>query len=250
MPPAYSREIALDDVYNFRDLGGYAARGGRTVAWRRVFRSGLLDHASPADGHKLRHELGLAAVLDLREPGPITGAAASALSWCRYHNVPIATGNADDPGEWKVIRGSHHLGEVYAHYLGVPEYGRRLVRAVSVIAESRNHPLVFHCSAGKDRTGLVAAVVLGALGVSDEDIAFDYSLTAEAMPLHLARLRTDPEAARFLDRLPAHIHETSPHSMTFFLSALRRGYGSVRDYLVAHGADGSLFDYLEQALLV
>jgi protein-tyrosine phosphatase len=134
--------------------------------------------------------------------------------------------------------------------LRVPFYGTRIVQSLRVLADPDNLPLVFHCSAGKDRTGVLAAVLLSALGVKDQDIIADYATTAFHMERYLNRMSRDPQEAEFLASLPAYIHESAPSSMELLLTGIRREYGSTRDYLTLHGADGVLFEQLENALLV
>ena len=115
--------------------------------------------------------------------------------------------------------------------------------------EPENHPLVFNCAIGKDRTGILAAILLSVLGVKDEDIIEDYSLSTPYMEELLERIRSDPEIARAIEPLPAYFWEAAPESMSLFLSTLRREYGSMRDYLKAQGAESSLIQSLESALL-
>lgn len=93
--------------------------------------------------------------------------------------------------------------------------------------------MIFHCSAGKDRTGILAALLLGVLGVPDEDIARDYALTAPHMKSHIARLSQDPQVAQSLRDLPAYMHEAATESMALFLFILRRDYGSAWGYVRA-----------------
>jgi hypothetical protein len=91
-----------------------------------------------------------------------------------------------------------------------------------------NHPLIFHCSVGKDRTGVLAAMLLAAAGVIDEDIVHDYTLSAPFIPEIRERFGNDPAAAAEVKALP----------------------GSASGYLEAQGADRSLPRRLQEALLV
>lgn len=243
-----SRQIEFEAILNFRDLGGYTVEGGRQVGWRRVFRSGGLWDATPADLVKLREEIGVKSVLDLRDKTEIDrrscGPAAAGLS---YFNVPLSTasGNA---GAVELVRSLGDNGKVYLLNMKDAGYGRRLIECLRVIAEA-DIPLVFHCSAGKDRTGVLAACLLSVLGVGSGDVVQDYTLTGPYMARHIARLSRDPEDAKFLRSLPAFMHQASASSMELFLSTMKSECGSVRDYLVAQGAPDSLFERLELALL-
>jgi protein-tyrosine phosphatase len=121
---------------------------------------------------------------------------------------------------------------------------------MEIIADPENHPLLFHCGAGKDRSGIVAAFILSVLGVADGDIIGDYILSAPYMPDLVTRLMEDPETPEDVKNLPAYTWEATSASMRWFLSFLKREYGSAREYLEMHGAEKSLFSRLEKALLI
>ena len=246
---AAERSVTFDAVFNFRDLGGYSVDKGLRVSRGRVFRSGELRHATGVDTRRITNEVGIRSVLDLRNKqelesqgvGPLRETAIS------YHNVPLATDRSIDLASLHRLRDN---GELYLFVMDDAGYQVRLMECLDIIANRDNMPLVFHCSAGKDRTGVLAAILLSVLGVADDDVIEDYALTASAMPGHLSRSRKDPDTAKFLDSLPDYMHQSSPASMATFLSALRLRYGSVRGYLRSVGAKPSLFDRLETALLI
>jgi protein-tyrosine phosphatase len=245
----YPRQLEFEAILNFRDLGGYSVGGGRQLAWRRVFRSGGLWDATSADVSKLRKEVGLKTVLDLRDKAEIARRGhAPGTAWLSYVNVPLSadSGNA---GAVELARTLGDNGKVYVLMMQDSGYGRRVVECLKAIADA-DYPLVFHCSAGKDRTGILAACLLTVLGAHSRDIVADYALTTPHMARHIARLSVDPADARFLQSLPAFMHEASAGSMELFLSAMQRDYGSMREYLLKHGADASLYGRLEKALLV
>ena len=169
----------------------------------------------------------------------------------RYHNVPFRPASPDYmKQETELFRDATDLGELYLYRIRQPEFGKRLVDSLELIADRNNHPLVFHCSVGKDRTGVLAAMLLAAAGVIDEDIVHDYTLSAPFMPELRDRRRNDPTAPPEVKELPDSHWEALAESMTRFLALLRREYGSVAGYLEAHGADTSLPQRLEEALLV
>jgi protein-tyrosine phosphatase len=249
----YSRHIDINFVGNLRDLGGYLTRDGRRVAWRRLFRSGELRHRTGEEVALLRQETGLMSVLDLRGDMEIRKESIDLLasSGIRYHNVPlIAGGGGPGPDDEEDLSARFtSMGEFYLFLMGHEEFGRRLVTALEIIADTTNHPVLFHCTVGKDRTGVLSAVLLSTLGVEDEDIITDYNLTTPHMAGFIERMRGIPQAARMLDTLPGYFWEASRESMELVLSGLRRDHGSVRGYLEAHGGVSSLFSRLEDALL-
>src|SRR5215470_11739224 len=247
------RHIRFESVLNFRDLGGYRTHDGRTVAWRRLFRSGALHKITARDIARLKQEISPRAVVDLRRPRDPEKSPEPLLLeeiGARYYPVPF---RPDSPSyledEAKANPNATNLGAIYLYRISEPPFGKRLVDALEIIAERDNHPLVFHCTAGKDRTGVLAAMVLAAVGIVDADVVEDYALSAPLMKDIRDRMNSDPETAQAVKDLPDLHWAASAESMTAFLSLLRREYGSVAGYLKANGARSSLVDRLKAALL-
>jgi protein-tyrosine phosphatase len=252
MAEQYIRHLNFASVTNFRDLGGYKARGGRTVAWRRVYRSGEFSKMTRSDYDRLTGEIGLASVLDLRSTFERERQGMGLLSTAgiRHHPVPFIADGGDQNGDVRRYRDFSSMGEFYVYLVGKPEFGRRVIEALEVIAAPENHPLVFHCAIGKDRTGILAAVLLSALGVADKDIIEDYTLSAPYMVELISRKNIWLEIAIAVKVLPGYFWEAAPESMVMLLTEIRKEHGSAAGYLKAHGADSSLVKRLENALLV
>ena len=250
---SYPRQIEIEFAGNLRDLGGYRTKGRRSVAWRKIFRSGELRHKTENDIARLKQETGLVSVLDLRGDTEIQQEKVKLLTegGIRYHNVPLIAGGrgpgSDDDAA--IFARYTSMGEFYLFLLGHEEFGIKLAAALEIIADAENHPVLFHCTVGKDRTGILAAAVLNILGVADEDIITDYNLTTRHMPKFIERMKGIPEAAKMLDELPAYFWEASKESMAMVLSEIRRDYGSLRGYLELHGVDSGLFNRLESTLV-
>jgi len=254
MSQSYPRHIHFESVPNFRDLGGYRTHDGRTVAWRRLFRSAALHKMNERDIARLKQEIGPRAVIDLRRPrDPEKNLEPLLLKeiGARYHPIPFRPdGPAYLEDEAKANPNATTMGEIYLYRVSEKPFGKRLADALEIIAEPENHPLVFHCSAGKDRTGVLAAMVLTAMGIVDDDVVEDYALSAPCMKDIRDRMASDPETAPGVKDLPEFQWEASAHSMVTFLSLLRREYGSADGYLKSNGASSSLVDRLKVALLV
>jgi protein-tyrosine phosphatase len=126
------------------------------------------------------------------------------------------------------------------------------VQIFALLADETTYPAVFHCTTGKDRTGLVAALVLGALGVSDDDIVRDYAMSGANMDAwieHRRKIGTLPADGSFPSDLPRTFFDTPPEVMESTVGAIRHEHGSVRQCLVAHGVAPSALSGLEHALL-
>ena len=239
------RHLTLEGCFNFRDLGGYAAAGGRRVRWRRLFRADGLHRLSPADLTVLSR-LGLATVVDLRTPREVheRGRIEWPAAGLAYHHLPMldVLPEADEFSGWV------EPGYVAARYADMLRHGREAVaRAVEVLAEPSAQPAVFHCAAGKDRTGILAALVLGLLGVADEDIVADYALSRGAMGRMVEWIRRQyPDVD--LERTSAAMVAAEPDTMVRFLAAFRADHRSFDDYAADLGLSPAV-ERLRRSLL-
>ncbi len=179
MQPDFTRSLPMAGATNFRDLGGYIGQDGRTVKWRRIFRSDHLAGLTPAD-QALLADLGVGRAIDFR--GKAEGAAyAYAIPGVAYHPLTIeptvvqralelqATGRALTAQDAVVLMQDTYRGFVHENAPRFAELFRLLLAS--------DAPTVFHCTAGKDRTGFAAALILLALGVPREVVMQDYLLT-------------------------------------------------------------------------
>ena len=254
MSQSHPRHVNFESVLNFRDLGGYRTHDGRTVAWRRLFRSAALHKMHERDIARLKREISPRAVIDLRsprDPGKNPEPLLLEEVGARYFPIPFRPdGLSYLKDEATAHPDATNMGAIYLYRISEKPFGKRLVDALEIIAEKDSHPLVFHCTAGKDRTGVLAAMVLAAMGVVDEDVVDDYALSAPLMKAIRARMTSDPDTAQGVKDQPEFHWEASAESMAVFLSLLRREYGSAEGYLRANGASSSLADRLKAALLV
>jgi hypothetical protein len=214
----------------------------------RLFRSDSLASVSDADVRYIVDTLALRTAVDLRAGHEIDDHPHRPLvdAGVAVHHRPIVDETRRRPDDSPpVARG---LDEIYA--LMLERFGDRFAAVVELLAEGDGHPAVFFCAGGKDRTGLVAALVLGALGVADEEIATDYALTAENLPVLLARNRARA-AARGVDPEVSH-HEllvAEAATMLAVLERLRAEHGLVDGYLERHGVAPPTVEALRAGLL-
>jgi len=202
MPPN-QRRLPLEGASNFRDLGGYQASDGRQVRWGKVFRSGALDRLTDGDLAALS-ALGLRTICDLRHPEEQTAfpTRRAVRAPPTIHSLPIrptVRGNfrerieAGDPAAGDLALA--YMTEAYRCY--VRDHTDAYSALMHAVADPANHPLVFHCAAGKDRTGFAAALILMTLGVPEEAVLEDYLATNTYWTESGIRVQLDlPEAAR------------------------------------------------------
>lgn len=243
-----SRTLDFEGCVNFRDLGGYRTADGRMVAWRRLFRADGLNKLTPTDRSRLV-ELGLATVIDLRtlDEAEQRGSFPVDEIPVRYVGLPLTDvlPATEDLPDW---READYVADRYGAM--VSEGGPVLTEAIHVLASGQALPAVMHCSAGKDRTGVLSALVLAFLGVPDKTIVEDYALSAAAMGRLLERLKAEyPEAADQVEKYAPAILHVVPDTMERFLGTLVEEYGSYDELAAALGVVEAM-DRLRSVVLV
>jgi protein-tyrosine phosphatase len=234
--PTGPRLIPLEGCFNFRDLGGYSGADGRRVRWRMLFRADGLTRLTAADLASLR-ELGLRTVIDLRTAGEVDeGRIDLAEADLAYHHLPMmdVLPPADELPAWAdpmFVAGQYH---------DMLQSGAGAIRAaLELLSGADAYPVAYHCMAGKDRTGVLSALVLELLGVAEADIVGDYALSGEAMQRMLAWLRVaEPERSKKYEAGAAAMVAAEPASMARFLEVFRSEYGTVEAYVASLGLDG------------
>lgn len=240
------RRIPLEGCFNFRDIGGYPTRDGRRVRWRQVFRSDGLHALTPADVRTLRDDVALRQVVDLRSTAELRSEGRGPLAHepIEFHHVPlfdgeVATNRSPAPEETTLADRYVLLAEFAADRIG---------RVLTTLAAAPG-PAVFHCAAGKDRTGVVSAIVLGLLGVPDEVIVADYAATQETLDAIVDRLMSLDGYRAMLAALPPDTLHANPDTMATLLARLRERWGTVDAYAVAAGVEAETIARLRDRLL-
>jgi protein-tyrosine phosphatase len=239
-------------VINFRDLGGYKNRDGATVAWRRIFRSGDFRKITATDLALVKKDLKLATVIDLRtaEETVQQGKLACGEHGMQYYHVPFPGGGGNKIEGQRLLKESVNLGEFYLHIINAKNFKNQITAALEVIARPKSHPLAFHCAIGKDRTGILSALLLSILGVDDATIIEDYTLSGPPIKKMREDAIKNPAAENFMPKLPDCFWEAAPESMEIFLSTLKKKHGSIVSYLINLGIDTYLIESIRKTLLV
>ncbi len=226
------RLLGWEGCSNARDLGGYRTRDGGRTRWRAVVRSDCPTRLTPR-GRTQLVEYGVRTVLDLRELSELE-AAPNPFAGCecvRYVNVPVE--DSDDPDGAAAMEAAATIEEAYV--IGLERYPERLARAVRAVAGADEGCVLVHCAAGKDRTGLVCALLLGLVGVPDEVVAEDWNLSNRCLREQYGRaVRTIPHGTHERLRLERQLRTSEP-TMLAMLSWLRARHGGVEGYLRAGG---------------
>lgn len=253
------RVLALDGCLNFRDLGGYPTRDGRRIAWRRLFRSDALHALSEADLHLLLGKgIGLSDVIDLRSSAELASEGRGRLEATpvAFHHTPLY--DADGAHGMPRARGAGASPAAPAEvaemtlaerYLGLLDVARApIARIVAVLAGARG-AAVYHCAAGKDRTGVLSALLLGLLGVDDELIVADYALTQRNLDAILGRLAAMDGYKGMLDALPPDTQHANPETMSELIVLVDRAWGGFGGYAREAGIGDDVVERLRGRLL-
>jgi protein-tyrosine phosphatase len=248
MTTSRGEELAIDGLVNARDLGGLHTRDGRVVRSRQVIRSdnpkGMTDKGQEDLSEKVAPALivDLRMVLEVAREGYTIGHDPA-----RVVNLPMlpqsgVTQEQIDAGA------ADNLVEDYLRQIEVN--AGAIVEALRLIADPGNRPVVVHCTAGKDRTGIVVAMLLDILGVDHEVIVADYHVTSANMGPILERIRS---AQVFQDTglaaAPMWIFESHPETMRGFLSRMTERYGSAEQWSLEKGLSPDDIARLRDTLL-
>jgi protein-tyrosine phosphatase len=234
--------------FNLRDLGGLRAADGRVVGAGRLYRGAGL-HRLTGDDLEFVRTLRLRLVVDLRSTGelnrhggfPHPGAAAAVRHLPMFETLPALSEAPQEPAE--------RLSELYSGMLDVG--GRTIATVVKALAQPANLPMLFYCAAGKDRTGVTAALVLRLLGVSNEAIAADYAASEEPVRALLQWMETgDSEAHEEMVRLPRGMTSAPPTAIRGFLESVEREHASVERFVEGLGVDRATIEAVQRNLLV
>lgn len=250
MPASHLRPgLARDGIFNLRDLGGTPAADETVVAERLLVRADALHRSSAATVQAL-HDHGIRRVLDLRDDSErdLSGAFTVVDDLdIEVRFVPVL----DPTYEWDLdgVEMEALLAHRYEDIL--TNFGDRLADAVTAIADA-DGGVAFHCAVGKDRTGLLAMLVLGALGAADEVIVADYARSSLATGVQVQWIRTLglPHGPRDDEEMATGVWSARAVTMQRTLDHLDRDHGGVTAYLRGIGVDDDALDLMRSRLLV
>lgn len=239
------RVLLLEGSSNIRDIGGYTTRGGKVTRWKTVLRSASMDQLT-ADAQQRLLDYGVRHIVDLRdvretETTPNVFAQSTVVV---YRNCPVI--GVDEVN--KAMEGFTMLSEMYIIIL---EQCRQQIRSVlELIAEQlADGPVLFHCWAGKDRTGVITALLLALVDVPPEIIAADYALSYDLLIDRIEgwrayNLQNGIDMARFEEEV-----SSKPETMLATLDYLDTELGGVEAYLLNIGLSAATIDSLRTHLV-
>ena len=244
------RALPIEGAYNVRDLGGYKTADGGQIRWRTLFRAADIHALAPSDQSTLL-DAGVRTVIDLRGSQELTEAASvfKDLSGVQYlpHNM---TGDALI-NRWGTVPvpadSSVRLSTMYSTVLD--ERGQMVKEILEAVSQPGTLPAVFHCTAGKDRTGVLAALLLGIAGVPHERIVEDYVLSARFL---YGSSTVPPDGSGANEFPPFEEYQAMwcpPDAMGLTLDHLDSKYGGIEGYARSVGVDDATLSNIRNALV-
>lgn len=246
MSATFTRHLPIAGTYNVRDLGGYTAAGAQTQ-WRRILRADALRRLQ-ADGVAELYDAGVRTVIDLRQdneletaPNPFREHPGVSYVNISLFDKLVPPGMGGSAGPADVLLG--------LYILALAERQAAIEQVLSAIANAGHGVVLFHCTAGKDRTGIIAALMLAAAGVERQLILDDYALTGPMIApmideLVAGAVARGADVASFTPLLAS-----APETMQAMLEHVDERYGSVIAYLELIGLDAAAVDRLRARLV-
>lgn len=241
-----TRWVQCQGAANIRDLGGYPTSDGRIVRWGELFRGDSPHRLDPDDLGNF-DRLGVRTRVDLRREEEIATFGSGEIG--QMIGVTLSTPLLSSLDSDTV--GTVDLSDLYHRF--ALEHCYQLASAIRFLSVSAHRPAFFHCYAGKDRTGVLAALLLGTLGVPEDLVIADYALTSLASKKFLALAGAElaqhlPPGVPLDDNSPALLSQ--PETMARFLTLIKSSFGSVTGYVEWAGVSREDIDLLRRELLV
>ena len=244
------RGIPVEGAYNVRDLGGYATSDGRQTRWRTLFRAADIHALSPSAQSTLT-DAGVRNVIDLRGSQELVEAPSVFKDRPDVQYHPCNMTGDTLINKWGTIPvpedSSVRLSTMYSTV--IDERGDMVRTILESLAEPGALPAVFHCTAGKDRTGVLAALLLGIAGVQRETIVEDYALTARfiygtsVVPPDGSGVNTSPPFEEY------QLKWCPPDAMGLTLDHVDTNYGGIESYVKGIGVDDATVSMIREALV-
>lgn len=236
------RYVDVDGVSNMRDLGGWNTKNGEKVAYGLLYRSGSLQEIRPKGIKMVTQTLGIKTEIDLRDPLGHDGGQTMCAFGDEYNFFTFP---------------------LYAYMYNIPSsfvYNKKVeqsfVDMFEMLSEKDNYPIVFHCTAGADRTGFLSFIINGLMGVSFEDLTRDFELTTTSIYGGRARAKLT-EAGFDYTVTSQDIQDAAPYCWTYMYKTMLKDYGegtedlslAIENYLLSFGVSQKRIEDVRDILL-
>lgn len=242
----HERLLNIQNGHNFRDLGGYETIDGRQTKWKRIIRAGSLANLSKEDLAELE-SIPVTVDIDLRSPEEVKQAPDRVPSTATYYHLPVLQSDETDASHSvdeiknQILQpgsGHKHMVDIYKKMVLVDSAKAAYQKMFELLLRNgESDALLFHCTAGKDRTGLGAFFILNALQVPEKTIMEDYLLTNKATEKlrhqWIQALRDKNESEVIIENCIA-LASVSPDYLNAALETIKENYGNMNNYLHEH----------------
>ncbi len=237
-----SRHIPLDGAYNVRDIGGYTTDDGRETRWKTFLRADSLGTLAP-EAQQALLDYGVRTIIDLRHDHEITQEpnVFADSEHVRYVNIPLLSSGSSKPEDMP-----RDLVTIYKHILDNTQ--EQVLRVLTTMLEEEAFPVLVHCTAGKDRTGVITALMLDLVNVPDVAIAEDYALTGQYLAPKLEKIRQGAAALGHDMSAFEPLLLSEPAAMIETLRHLDEIYGGAAAYLHTIGLRDEQIAYLQSKI--
>ena len=222
------RRLEIEGTRNVRDLGGYTTKDGRSTRWRRFLRADNMDRLSPSSQAALNN-YGVKTIVDLRRTSETKNApnVFERSKGVAYHHLPLRV-DGDSPVEPLPEDAERFEKMAHSYCANLDAFQDRVQSILKALANSEQGAL-YHCRVGKDRTGMISALLLSLAGVPGDTVAEDYALSARYL------FEFDPEDPKVRTWEDYRRLYSSPKTMLRVLKHLKRTYGNVEAYVSGTG---------------
>ncbi len=223
------KRLALENIINCRDLGGYPCRDGRVTGFGRFLRCGMPKTPTQDDIVKLM-KYGVSTVIDLRGDWESENMPSvfKFLDGVEYHHICLFEINAALSDEY--------AGSLEKSYeVSIERYKQNYAEVLRLIAQAKNGCLMFNCYFGKDRTGILSALLLSIAGASPEDIIADYQVSYTYIVPFIEKARANHDESMW--ETNDENFYSDANNMAALLNYINKNYGSVMGYIKSIGVD-------------
>ena len=243
----------FDHVRNFRDLGGYYTADGQQIAWGLLYRSGHLSKPTSADVELLK-TLQIRSIVDLRDDEEVAELPDNVPPEIQHRRIFITDRVMVHRASVMIRRHrlSSEFHEAYKQMIiedGAPGIGK----VIEILSDPANLPAVIHCTAGKDRAGMISALILLTLGVPEETVIADYTLSNHFAEYYIQDIERRISKVRWLGMRREHFYPMAaarPSVMEGALTYVRQTYGSAEQYLIQRaGVSNAVIQRLKETML-
>ena len=247
------RLIDTSGTFNFRDFGGYTSSTGEEVRSGLLFRSASLDKIADAEAHSLQDSLSIETIIDLRHPdefkdNPTRGSLVDLVP--NRHSLSVIDATQSMKNHTDAFNVAYGIGQSGPRYIALLGSGEPIWREIiQLFLEPSSYPILVHCTAGKDRTGITAALILDLVGVATDTISEDYAMSSTSVDRLYDYL---VEAGRRPEGTPEAVKLrmiTRRKYMDDFLKLLYRKYANAEGYIKNLGFTDSDIARIREFLL-